>query len=76
MIVDGIYRPLEGVTAVDDVMSQISEREGLPALDSYSRKGGNIIQESYRILLSDTELKIVQSFGSMGANTQFYIKDE
>jgi hypothetical protein len=72
MDVNGVYVPFDS-PMVDEVMSELSTQEDSPSLDSYSRKGGEVLQISNRILLSENELKIVQTFPSNNvSNIQFY----
>ena len=78
MEVNGLYSSLIGYPMVDEVMSELSTQEDRPSLDSYSKKDGKIIQISHRILLSDQELKIIQTFPQNNnlSNIQFYEKLE
>lgn len=72
MDVNGSYSAFDS-PLVDEVMSELSIQESCPSLDSYSRKGGAIVQISHRILLSENELKIIQIFPANNiSNIQFY----
>lgn len=74
MNINGIYEPFSS-PMVDEIMSELSIQENLPSLDSYSKKDGVIVQISHRILLSDQELKIIQTFPQNNlSNIQFYEK--